>query len=57
MLLVEAVWRLLRWRPGWHARQKYLQKLKHGVSLKKKIAGFDLLLQRRNSVSHSLPRD
>jgi transposase len=37
-LLVEAVWRLLRWQPGWHARQKYLQKLKHGASLKKKIA-------------------
>ena len=38
VLLVEAVWRLLRWQPGWHARQKYLQKLKHGASLKKKIA-------------------
>lgn len=38
MLLVEAVWRLLRWQPNWHARQKYLQKLKHGASLKKKIA-------------------
>jgi transposase len=37
-LLVEAVWRLLRWQPGWHARQKYLEKLKHGQSLKKKIA-------------------
>ena len=37
-LLVEAVWRLLRWQPGWHARQKYLEKLKHGASLKKKIA-------------------
>jgi transposase len=37
-LLVEAVWRLLRWQPNWHARQKYLQKLKHGASLKKKIA-------------------
>jgi len=38
VLLVEAVWRLLRWQPQWHARQKYLQKLKHGSSLKKKIA-------------------
>jgi transposase len=38
VLLVEAVWRLLRWQPGWHARLKYLQKLKHGASLKKKIA-------------------
>jgi transposase len=38
VLLVEAVWRLLRWQPGWHARQKLLGKLKHGASLKKKIA-------------------
>jgi len=38
MLLVEAVWRLLRWQPHWHARVKYLPKLKHGASLKKKIA-------------------
>lgn len=37
-LLVEAVWRLLRWQPNWHARLKYLQKLKHGASLKKKMA-------------------
>lgn len=36
--LVEAVWRLLKWQPHWHARVKYLQKLKHGASLKKKIA-------------------
>jgi transposase len=38
VLLVEAVWRLLKWQPGWHARQKYLARLKHGASLKKKIA-------------------
>ena len=38
VLLVEAVWRLLKWQPGWHARQKYLQKLKVGASLKKKMA-------------------
>ena len=38
VLLVEAVWRLLRWQPGWHARQKLLAKLKHGASLKKEIA-------------------
>ena len=38
VLLVEAVWRLLRYQPAWHARQKYLQKLKHGASLKKKMA-------------------
>ena len=37
-LLVEAVWRLLKWQPNWHARQKYLHKLKAGASLKKKIA-------------------
>ena len=36
VLLVEAVWRLLRWQPRWHARQKYLLKLRHGS--KKKIA-------------------
>jgi transposase len=38
VLLVEAVWRLLRWQPRWHARQKWLEKLKHGQSLKKKMA-------------------
>ena len=38
VLLVEAVWRLLLYQPFWHARQKFLQKLKHGASLKKKIA-------------------
>jgi transposase len=38
VLLVEAVWRLLKYQPAWHARQKCLQKLKHGQSLKKKIA-------------------
>src|SRR5262245_9020089 len=36
VLLVEAVWRLLKWQPQWHARQKFLPKLKHGQSLKKK---------------------
>lgn len=35
-LLVEAVWRLLRWQPNWHARVKLLARLKHGASLKKK---------------------
>ena len=38
VLLVEAVWRLLKWQPGWHARQKWLARLKHGASLKKKTA-------------------
>jgi transposase len=37
-LLVEAVWRLLIHQPNWHARQKYLARLKHGASLKKKMA-------------------
>lgn len=37
-LLVEAIWRLLRWQPNWHARKKYLARLTHGASLKKKIA-------------------
>jgi transposase len=38
VLMVEAVWRLLRWQPHWHARQKYLSRPKHGASLKKKVA-------------------
>ena len=38
VLLVEAVWRLLKWQPGWHARRKLLAKLKRGASLKKKTA-------------------
>jgi transposase len=38
VLLVEAVWRLLRWQPNWHARKKYLEKLRVGASLKKKMA-------------------
>ena len=38
MLLVEAVWRLLRWQPAWHARVKYLPRLQSGQSLKKKMA-------------------
>jgi transposase len=37
-LLVEAVWRLLIYQPSWHARVKYLEKMKHGASLKKKMA-------------------
>jgi transposase len=37
-LLVEAVWRLLRWQPAWHARVKWLEKMTHGQSLKKKMA-------------------
>ena len=38
VLLVEAVWRLLKWQPQWHARRKWLAKLTHGKSLKKKAA-------------------
>ncbi|MGH9580542.1 MAG: IS110 family transposase [Terriglobales bacterium] len=38
VLLVEAVWRLLKWQPDWHARRKWLARLKHGASLKKKTA-------------------
>ena len=38
VLLVEAVWRLLRWQPGWHARRRWLARLTHGASLRKKIA-------------------
>lgn len=35
-LLVEAVWRLLKWQPKWHARRKLLQRLSNGAALKKK---------------------
>jgi transposase len=37
-LLVEAVWRLLRHQTQWHGRLKFLSRLKHGASLKKKMA-------------------
>jgi transposase len=35
-LLVEAVWRLLRWQPGWKAAQRMKGKLAAGPALKKK---------------------
>jgi len=35
-LLVEAVWRFLRWQPGWKAAQKMKVKLGAGKALKKK---------------------
>ena len=35
-LLVEAVWRFLRWQPGWKAAQKMKVKLTAGTALKKK---------------------
>ena len=37
-LLVEAVWRFLRWQPNWHARQKWLARMAVGAALKKKMA-------------------
>lgn len=35
-MLVEAVWRFLRWQPGWHAAQRMKIKLAEGSALKKK---------------------
>lgn len=35
--MVEAVWRFLRWQPGWHARQKYLPRLSDSVAQRKKV--------------------
>jgi transposase len=35
-LLVEAVWRFLRWQPGWKAAQKMKVKLAAGTAMKKK---------------------
>ena len=35
-LLVEAVWRFLKWQPGWKAAQKMKVKLASGTALKKK---------------------
>jgi transposase len=35
-LLVEAVWRLIRYQPNWHAYKKLLSRLANGASLKKK---------------------
>lgn len=35
-LLVEAVWRFLRWQPGWHAAQRMKVKLAEGRAMKKK---------------------
>ncbi|MSU58248.1 MAG: IS110 family transposase [Pedosphaera sp.] len=35
-ILVEAVWRLLRWQPQWHAAQRMKVKLAEGGALKKK---------------------
>jgi transposase len=35
-LLVEAVWRFLKWQPGWKAAQKMKVKLAAGTAMKKK---------------------
>jgi transposase len=35
-LLVEAVWRFLKWQPGWHAAQRMKVKLADGTSMRKK---------------------
>jgi transposase len=35
-LLVEAVWRFLKWQPGWKAAQKMKTKLAAGTAMKKK---------------------
>ena len=35
-LLVEAVWRFLRWQPGWKAAQRMKAKLADGTSMRKK---------------------
>ena len=35
-LLVEAVWRFLRWQPQWHAAQRMKVKLREGTAMKKK---------------------
>jgi transposase len=35
--LVEAVWRLLKWQPQWHARKKHLPRLMDSVAQRKKV--------------------
>jgi transposase len=46
-LLVEAVWRFLRWQPGWKAAQKMKAKLAGGTARKKKTV---IALARRLAV-------
>ena len=36
VLLVETVWRLLRYQPLWHARGKLIARMKAGTALRKK---------------------
>lgn len=46
-LLVEAVWRFLKWQPGWKAAQKMKVKLGAGTALKKKTV---IALARQRAV-------
>jgi transposase len=36
-VLVEAVWRFLRWQPNWHAARKLKNRLREGTAIKKKV--------------------
>ena len=36
VLLVETVWRLLRYQPLWHARRKLIERMTTGTALRKK---------------------
>ena len=36
-MLVETVWRFLRWQPGWHAARKMRNRLREGTAIKKKL--------------------
>ena len=36
-VLVEAVWRFLRWQPNWHAARKMKNRLREGTAIKKKV--------------------
>ena len=38
VLLVETVWRLLRYQPVWHARTKFIKRMTTGSALRKKTA-------------------
>ena len=37
VLLIEAVWRLLKYQPNWHAYKKLLAKIKAGAAMRKKM--------------------
>ena len=37
VLLIEAVWRLLRYQPGWHVYKKLIEKIKAGAAMRKKM--------------------